>query len=92
MGKDVTPPIADLETAERRIAELEQEVIELRRLALEVRDLELGVLARAKSADWLLDQNDKIRSGLSWKVARASSVPVRIGQKVVRRARSAARG
>ena len=59
MGKDVTTPIADLETAERRIAELEQEVIELRRLALEVRDLELGVLARAKSADWLLDQNDK---------------------------------
>jgi hypothetical protein len=82
----------DLASARARIDELEQEVRELRRLALEVRDLELGTVARAKSADWLLDQNDKIRSGLSWKVARASSVPVRMGQKVARRARSIVRG
>ncbi len=94
MGRetDVTAVSAELASAQQRIVELEREVSDLRRLTLEVRDLDLGLIARAKSADWLLEQNDNIRSGVSWKIARAASVPVRLGRKAARRARSAARG
>lgn len=92
MNDGVTGRVGDASEPTRRIAELEEEVAALRRLAFERRDLELGLIAKAQSADWLLRENDLIRSGFSWKAARAATVPVRLGQKVARRLRSAARG